>query len=85
MDEKDASQAYGQCGLAPIASVVDRYPFTTVCWELEVFLSVSLTMEIFAPCWCRFGISIGIEEAQRLMAVFLSIYRVVSVYRDGCS
>ena len=30
-DAGDASQAYGQAGLAPVASVVNRVPFTAVC------------------------------------------------------
>ena len=43
-DVGDASQAYGQAGPAPVASVVDRVPFTAVCWELEVFLPTDLTL-----------------------------------------
>ena len=43
-DASDASQAYGEAGLVPIASVVDRVPFTTVCWELEVFLPIDMTL-----------------------------------------
>ena len=46
-DAGDTSQAYGQAGPAPVAGVVDTVPFTTVCWELEVFLPIDLTLRYF--------------------------------------
>ena len=34
----------GKLDLAPVAGVVDRVPFTAVCWEPEVFLPADLTL-----------------------------------------